>query len=303
MRDREPPHPGPAAAVPESTVVSEPHPGRWVSAALILSASFLFSIMNVLARDLTTHGIPFLEVAASRTLFGGAILFAYARVRGVTLGISDKKTVALRVVTGVLSLVALFYAFSKLPVSEVTAITSITPILIAFFARIFLREKMSNQVGLAMVLGLAGVALVLRPEATHMMSGFSALLSAIFAAIALVTLRKLGVTESTEAVVVHFSLWSGLVLGLGAAMNFVVPTPTQALYMIALGAVGTIAQFLMTKAYRFEPAARVGTGTYLTGVLFSALLAILWLGEVPAATTWLGIGVLLASGLILFAGT
>ncbi|MEY4872078.1 MAG: hypothetical protein RLZZ563_1408, partial [Pseudomonadota bacterium] len=145
---------------------------------------------------------------------------------------------ALRAIAAVVTGLMGFYAFSKLPLAQCYAIFFAMPLLITLMAIPMLGEKVGLRRGLAVVVGLLGVMVVLRPGQADLGLGhLAALGAAITGALTSVIVRKIG-SDERSAVLMLYPMVAN-VLAMGAALPFVyVPMP-----ITDLGLMGVIALF------------------------------------------------------------
>jgi len=257
-------------------------------------------VMNVSAR-LAGGDLPWPEVAAARFLVGVLLAVGLARMRGVSLRITDRRASWGRAIFGTLSALCTFYALTspRIHLADAVTLGATAPIFVALLAPAVLGEPRSRAVGLAVVIAFTGVALVLQPR-FQSAAGVAAIatLGALLYAFAMMLLRRLGAGESGEAVVLHFSL---VALVTTVALSIPVwrtPSPRAALFLLGTGMAGGGAQLAMTRAYSLDSAARVSALTYL-GILFTVLLAIPVFGERPSLAQALGALAIIAAGLLL----
>lgn len=205
--------------------------------------------------------------------------------------------VALRTVCTTVGVWGAMAAFAVLPLTQVYAILFSMPLLITLLSVPLLGERIGPHRLAAVLLGLVGVLIVLRPGQVplglgHLGAGVAALGSALSAVIA----RKLGGSERTLVLV----LWPVL-LNLSAcalALPFVYrPMPGADLGLAGLIALfGLIGAGLNVRAYRAAEAAVVAPMQY-SQILWATLYGWLLFSEMPDAGTVLGISVIVASGL------
>lgn len=209
-----------------------------------------------------------------------------------------------------------FMGLAALPLSEATAIFFVSPLVITIFSVIFLRERAGLFRWLAVLFGLAGVLVIMRPGT----SAFQiAALLPVMAAIAYATLhmltRTIGRTEKastmafyTHVVFVLVSAGIGAIAGGGALSTEVHPSlaflsrpwvvpPVQDLWvMAAIGLSSAAGGYFISQAYRLCEAALIAPFEYL-----ALILAVIWgitiFGEWPDMTAWLGIIMILGAGL------
>ena len=180
---------------------------------------------------------------------------------------------------GVCAIYCFFYAISHLPLATAMLLTYSTPLYVPFIAWLWIEERPPWIALPAAVVGLIGIGFIVKPGADF--GGLAALigvLSGLFAAGAMVSIRRISDTEPAARIVFYFSALSSLICAVPLLWAWQMPTATQALTLLAVGVCATWGQLALTQAYAAAPAARVGPFIYLT-VIFSALLAWLLWGE------------------------
>jgi S-adenosylmethionine uptake transporter len=202
-----------------------------------------------------------------------------------------------RAVSAVLTGVAGFFAFSQLPLAQAYAIFFAMPLLITLMAIPMLGEKVGLRRGLAVVVGLIGVLVVLRPgEADLGLGHLAALSAAVTGALTSVIVRKIG-TDERSAVLMMFPML-GNVLAMGAVLPFVyVPMPVAHLGLMGIIALfGFVAGLLVIKAYRTAPAIIVAPMQY-SQILWAAFFGSVLFDETVDLYTAIGSGIIIASGI------
>lgn len=198
---------------------------------------------------------------------------------------------------GSISLISTFYAFTRLPVSDVLTLTNMFPIWVAFLSWPVLGEAPPGHVWLSVVSGAAGVVLVQQPHiAAGNFAALIALLSSFFTAVAMIGLHRLqGVAAG--AVVVHFSGVSTLfcvasffLFGRTTALTATVDGPAW-LLLAGVGASATVGQLFLTKAFAAGSPAKVSV-VGLTQVVMAMSLDLLLFGRSFSPTTLLGIALI-----------
>ncbi len=119
---------------------------------------------------------------------------------------------------------------------------------------------------------------------------------AIVTATISLVLRALSRTEPAGVIVFWFTLLS--MPPLGIAMVFVGQTHDLTGWglLLVIGIVGGIAQLCLTGALRWAPVSVVLPMDYST-ILWTTLLGLALWGDWPTSTTWIGAGLIVASGL------
>jgi drug/metabolite transporter (DMT)-like permease len=153
----------------------------------------------------------------------------------------------------------------------------------------------------ALAVGFTGVVLLLHPTLAHnqLLPGLLGLLSGLLASVALLNVRHLGALgEPAMRIVFYFNLIATLVSGVWMLQGTLHPVLARDLpLLIALGASATFAQLAMTRAYRTGQTLVVGSLAYST-IVFSALFGLLFWHELLSLSAWLGIALIIASGML-----
>jgi drug/metabolite transporter (DMT)-like permease len=203
---------------------------------------------------------------------------------------------ALRTLAAVITAASAFYAFTAIPLAQVYAILFAAPLLITLLSIPILGERVGIHRGLAVLVGLAGVIVVLQPSATTLTAGhLAAVAAAVGSAFASVIMRKIGREERT-VVLILYPMAANFVL-MGAAMPFVYePMPGAHLGLLALiAAIALLATNLMIFAYRAAPAATVAPMQY-SQIIWATAYGALFFGESLEWATLLGTAIIVASG-------
>lgn len=204
---------------------------------------------------------------------------------------------ALRAIAATVTGLMGFYAFSKLPLAQCYAIFFAMPLLITLMAIPMLGEKVGLRRGLAVVVGLLGVLVVLRPGQADLGLGhLAALGAAITGALTSVIVRKIGSAERSAVLMLYPMVAN--VLAMGAALPFVyVPMPiTDFALMGVIALFGFGAGLLVIKAYRTAPAIIVAPMQY-SQILWAAGYGALLFGESVDLFTAIGSAIIIASGI------
>lgn len=291
-------------------------PSHVAALGLMALGAMLFALMNVLAR-LATESASWASVAAVRALVGALVAFSVARLRGRSLAAKNARAVFWRSLFGTVAMLSTFYALSSRTVSLGNTVTllNLSPVFLAVLAPVFLRERTSAAVALAIGLALAGVVLVVRPtflfgaSATDAVTTTAtigpspgvtvlvAVLAALSTSMAMMLLRRVGQTENAEAIAFHFSLFAAMTMGIISLFDLRPPTMRDTLCMVGAGFSAGFAQLAMTRAYALDHAARVSGMSYLS-VVVSALLGAGMLGERPGPTAIGGMTLVIVAGLL-----
>ena len=204
---------------------------------------------------------------------------------------------ALRTGASVVTGVSAFYAFSVLPLAQTYAILFAAPLLITLLAIPILGEKVGIRRGIAIVVGLLGVMVVLRPGDADLSLGHAAALTAaVCSSLASVIVRKIG-TDERAAVLLLYPMLANFII-LGAALPLVYhPMPIQHLGMMGIIALfGFVAMLFIIQAYRRAEAVVVAPMQY-SQMIWATVYGALIFDESPDVFTIAGSAIIMASGL------
>ena len=123
-----------------------------------------------------------------------------------------------------------------------------------------------------------------------------ALLTAVSSGLAYTMIAFCRGQVAPMTVIFHFSLFSTIAAGLLMIPSFVVPTPRDLMMLVLIGIFGAGGQIGLTYAYQKAPAAEVSIYDY-SGIIFSAILGYVLLGESLSLSTVVGAALITAGGL------
>ena len=301
------------------TLVASP-PASMAGAAWALGSVVAFSTNDMLIKFLSGD-YPLHQIVLIRSLVGMVV------VLGVILPLSDgigsvrTQRLGLQLLRGfavVLSNLFFFMALAAMPLAEAVAIFFVCPLLITIASVVFLGETVGPRRWGAVVLGLVGVGIVLRPgtEAFQMASLLPLLAALCYAALHTMT-RLLGGTEGAGSLIFYIQLSFivtsgavGLVAGQGQfagssdpSLEFVLrawvlPDWPDLGIMAFIGVASAAGGYAIGQAYRLSEAALVAPIEYA-----AIPMAVFWgwlvFAELPDGVAFGGIVLILSAGLIL----
>ncbi len=263
-------------------------------------AGLLFGCMGVFVK-LGAQYFSSAELVFYRSLFGLAVIFAIVSGRRLPLATDHLPTHLWRGLSGFLALMLFFYAIGQLPLATAVTLNYTSPLFLALLSTVVLKERPGRLLLSALLLGFAGVALLLRPtlHQDQMSAGVLGLASGFLAGVAYLNVKQLGLQGEPEwRVVFYFTLISTVGAGLWMLPHTFHPLSLHGfLLLLGLGTSATLAQLAMTRAYRLGQTLVVASLAY-SAVLFASLLGIVVWHEVPPAGSWLAIAFIVASGVL-----
>ncbi len=272
---------------------------RSIIAMLIAVASF--SVMDSLMKLLVAH-YPALQVTALRGLSALPLVMAYVAWSGSGPSLWRVRWAlhGLRGCLAVLMLALFAFGLRSLPLAEAYTIFFIAPLLITLMSIPVLKERVARAHWLAIVVGLGGVIVALRPTSAAFLSlGALAVLGAAvcYAASAIIG-RLLTRSDSSASLV----FWTTVALAVGGtvlALPGWLPIRGEDLALIAgLAVTGLMGQIAITEAFRHGQASAVAPFEYTALAWGMAIDWLLWTTW-PAPQTLLGGAIIIASGIYL----
>jgi len=272
---------------------------------MVLGA-LLFAAMGVCIKFASDHFHSF-EIVAYRGLFGVLFLIGLTRARGVSLRTQVPLMHLWRSVVGVTALVTWFYAISQLPLPTAMTLNYTSSIWVATFllgAALLLQRparplQQQGPLFATVLIGFAGVALVLRPTFTEqqLLGGLAGLMSGLFSAFAYLQVAALSRAGEPESrTVFYFSAGATLVGLVGmAAFGSSSWHGLHALWLLPVGLFAVLGQLCMTRAYASGATLVVANLQYF-GIAFAGLFGLLIFDDVLPWYGWLGMGLIVASG-------
>ncbi|WP_291374687.1 DMT family transporter [Devosia sp.] len=257
-----------------------------------------------------TQTIPPGEMVFFRAFFAMLPVLTYlAWKRRLSHAFQTKRPLGhiVRGLVGVASMGLGFFALTRLPLPEATAITYATPLLIVIFSAVLLNERVHIFRWTAVLFGLVGVVIILWPRLTVFSGGdalgnaeavgaIGALMAAILSAFAVLQVRNLVQTERTETIVTYFFLSASFLALLTLPFGWVMPTPQQAALLIGAGFFGGIGQLLMTSCYRYADMSVIAPFEYVSLIL-TIIIGFIIFADVPTVTMLIGSLIIVCSGI------
>lgn len=213
-----------------------------------------------------------------------------------TLRPSQPGWVALRSACVVIAGLCGFFAFSQLPMAQVYAILFATPLMVTVLSIPILGEKVGIHRWAAVIVGLIGVMIVLRPGQAELEAGhLAALAGATASALAAVIVRKLGSSERAVVLILWPMLGNFVLTGAMLTLAYK-PMPLGDLALSGMISVlGLIGGFLVILSYRRGEAAVVAPMQY-SQIIWATIFGWFIFDEGLEVTTLIGTAIIIASG-------
>ncbi|ROR32760.1 DMT family transporter [Inmirania thermothiophila] len=264
---------------------------------LVTGSALTFALMGAAIRTVSAE-LPNPMVVFFRNLLGLAVLLPWiVRARRAGLATARPGLHLLRAAAGLAAMYGFFHALARLPLATAVLLSFTAPLFIPFIARAWLGEPLPPAVLAASGIGFVGVWLVLAPSGGIEPAAVAALAAGASAALAMVTVRRLSFTEPPLRIVAWYGLLCTAASAPPALAAWRAPDAGAWLLLIAIGALASTGQLLLTRGYALAPAARIGPFSY-TSVLFATALGWALWGELPHPTAWIGAALVVAAGVL-----
>jgi drug/metabolite transporter (DMT)-like permease len=267
----------------------------------MLVAVAAFAVMDALLKLLSEHYAA-LQVAFLRGAAALPFVLLPIVLRG-NLRRLRPVNIRLHCVRGVLAIVMLYSFVMAVRESSLATTYSIfmsAPLLVAALSVPLLGERVARVQWVAIGVGMAGVLLMLRPGGGELVSfgALAALVAMVTYCFAVITLRLLARTDSTESMV----FWFTATLALGAGLLSIPVWRTLQWQdwplIVGVGLTGALGQNLITQAFRRAPASVIAPFEY-TALIWGVLLDLVIWHVLPGAITLVGGSIVIGAGLFL----
>jgi drug/metabolite transporter (DMT)-like permease len=272
----------------------------------VLGASACYAVTSALVKAVAAV-FPTAEIVLFRSFVAALVTLPLLWRHGGLIALRTRRPwghVA-RMVTGFTGMLTSYYGFATLPLAINTALGFAMPLVLTVLSMPMLGERVGWRRASAVLVGLAGVLVVVRPwrhaaDALPLLPVAVVLLGVLAWALSMISIRRMGTAgESNVAIVLWFSFGC---TAMGAAMTVPVWQTPDALQLAALAAVGVIsglAQLLMTEGYRSGEPSLVAPFEY-GAILYTTILGMVIWGEIPDRWNVVGIAVIIGSGLYIW---
>lgn len=241
-------------------------------ALLMVASALLFATMaamvSLAARELGNAPIVFFRHFIMLVF----LLPWLVRTGRGALATRDLAGHVVRGLAGVAAVACYFYAIAHLRLADAVLLNQSMPLFIPLVERAWVGERIPGRLWGVLLLGFAGLLLILRPGiGVFRPAAVVGLASAVFASIAQVGIRRLTRTEPVTRIIFYFGLVASVVALPPAVYWWTPPSAHTWAILLLMGIFATVGQFTLTRAYVHAPAARVGPFLY-AGPVFAGLL-------------------------------
>lgn len=291
-----------------------PQTAAYVGCASLAMGMFMFGIGNALIKE-SCETLPTIQVVFMRSFFSVCFMTIFLTVTGNLkwLKSHNYKLQVTRGVIGFFGLTTLFYSFAILPLPEATAFTFLAPLMITALSAPILKERVSIQRWLAVIVGFGGVLIIAQPKGNVTFLGASiAIISASIESVVMIMSRILKRDKPITSVFYHTGI-----IALIALVAILLPPSVTALFppqvaffldqwktpcahtlltTASLGLVSCLGHVCIVYAYTIAPAVVVAPMLY-TLIIWGALFGYMFWGETISTMLIFGTPLIIGSGI------
>lgn len=277
--------------------------------ALMVASVMVAPMIDIFAK-LATATVPAAEITLGRFIVQAALMLPFAMMRGRVFSRSVKHA-SLHLLRGLIltiGMISFVYALKSMPIADAIAIFFVEPAILTLMSAIFLREHIGWKKITACATGFAGSLLVIQPSFSEF--GLISLLpvvTAVTVATFILITRALAHLEDPWSMQFQSSFWAIIVssvilfAGEGSGSDIIDPVMPDIRALVLMACVGmaaALAGIFGAYAYRAAPASVLAPLQYLE-IVSAAILAYFVFGDFPDALKWLGIAIIVASGVFI----
>jgi len=268
--------------------------------ALITAAVFMFSAMDALAKFMLSANYPVAGLIWARYAVNLLVMLAllWPRMGGKLFRTTRPGLQLVRGLLLVASTLCFYLALRYLPLAEAAAISFVGPVLTTILAGWLLRERASSIQWTAVLLGFAGVLIIIRPGGGLFTPAavFPLLTAVLFSFYQIVT-RKMSGHEHNYTTLFYTALIGGIVASLALPFGWQNPTLIQAAIMFGMGVFGGYGHYLLIRAVEYASPASLAPFGY-SQLVWSTILGYAVFGDFPDRGSLLGMAIVVIAGLL-----
>ncbi len=270
-----------------------------------LIAAFALATMGMLVKLAGERGAHLMELIFWRQLLTVVLLGAGLAVTGRLALLRTKRlpAQARRAASGLFGMIFTYGAVLLLPLAEATTLGFTAPVFAVLIGTLLFGERIGPYRWGAVVMGFAGVVVVMQPfaglhEGVTLAGIAVGLVAPLMVAVISYQLQDLNTTENPWSIVFWFAALTTPVAALALPFVAAAHDPLTWALIMAMGLVGAAAQMLLTTSLRFGSAAVILLMDY-TALLWASYYGYAFFDRAAPASLWLGAPLIIGAGLLI----
>lgn len=274
-------------------------PPKLIGAGFMLGWALFFSTAMAFAKTLN-HEVHSLVILFMRCLFGFMIFSPFVMKAGVAAFKTSRPFLqVLRVLFTCSAMACTYYAYRNLPLATATSIGMTGPLFTTMLAMLILREDVSWQKWMIILLGYCGVLIIVRPYELEIAPAvWVEVLANIFAACTIICVKLLSKTEKTITIMTYSTSAALIVSAIAVIGVWKMPSYDDLLALVVIGALGVLSQFCSVTALKFANPSYLSPFEY-TRLCFAIPVGFFCFGETPDVWVLVGSLVIILSTTLL----
>ncbi len=272
-------------------------PQQYISgAAYMLLAMLCFSIMSACVYHAATQ-IHSTQIVLLRSIIMTIIIASWIMIRHGSkfLKTNQLHKHILRALFGFGATELWFLALSHMPINDATALSFTSPIFATLLAILFLKERSTLSRWCAVLLGFIGSTIILQPNTNQLSdAAYMVLTSAFLLAMLSILLKSLTKTEHPDSITFYSSLLMIPLASIPAIFYWQPITLGAFLWIVTITIFGLIAHLALVRAFALTEMTLLMPLDF-TRLIFTAIIAYLWFGEILDLWTLVGAAIIIAA--------
>jgi len=273
-----------------------PHP--MMGFALMTAAMLMLPLSDGIVKLLSDE-YPILFLNWARYLVGGLIFvpLAVPVVKNNRLTSDQVFALSGRTILHVTAVSLYFLAIARVPIADALGAYFVAPLVASALAVALLNERLTRVQLIALTVGFVGALVVVRPSTSTDIGMLYAVGSGVVFGMFLVATRK---ASQTVSAITTLGFQCGLGTLLLLPLGIYLWTPIQfqhGILIVVAGGIWAAGHFAMIHAFKHTDAGVLAPLVYLE-ILGGAGVGYLLFGNMPSATTIIGIALVVFSGLL-----
>lgn len=275
---------------------------------LMLAFCVIAPLLDVSAKLAAENGVPVGQITAARFLVQTGLMLPVVLWMGLSVRLSARALgyTTLRALFLLVSTFAFVSGIQVMPIADALAIVFVEPFILLILGRFLFGDQVGPRRIAACAVGFVGALFVIQPSlAAFGLVALWPLATAFLFAFYMLVTRAISAWMHPVTMQFHTS-WTGLLLclpimvlanGTGIpALDPIMPGGWNWLWLFGVGFWAAVSHMCMTYALKFAPSATLAPLHY-SEIVTAVILGYLIFGDFPNAMTWVGIAIIVASGL------
>ncbi|MDA0902252.1 MAG: DMT family transporter [Proteobacteria bacterium] len=267
-----------------------------------ITSCFFMTLTVVLARKIWVE-VHILQILFMRNLF--AVMFMTPLMfRGdkSPIGKHTFKYYGVLSLNGFFALMVWFYSITLLEIPEAMSLTFMVPIFTTLLAMMLLKERVSNKIWIALMVGIVGIMVIVRPGFNQFQTAYLwAIVATFLWAGSNIIIKILSKSETSKNIVFYKSFFMLFLSAPLAVPYFTIPSATNLILLAALGIFSSATYFSVSTAYKKTDIAILQPFDF-SRMIFASILAYFMFGELVDIWEILGSVIILLSSVYLTQG-